>query len=119
MSAATKLGLDMVGPGKAWHDEVLRLSGYIEVPQDGVYEFYTTSGEYSALFAAGQKLVDTFDFKHSTIERSGRVALRAGKHPLLVLYGSKSEHRGEIDLIVEYQGPGLPRQRLPAAALSH
>ena len=51
---------------------------------------------------------------HIMTERSGSVYLRAGLHPLRVDYFNGPEGYG---LKVEYQGPGLPRQDIPDAAL--
>ncbi len=54
------------------------------------------------------------DGLHSSIEKSGSVLLNAGKHPVQILWFSRDDP-GELS--VYYQGPGLPRQLIPRAAL--
>lgn len=51
---------------------------------------------------------------HIMTEKSGSVFLRAGRHPLRLDWFNGLEKYG---LQVEYQGPGLPRQKIPDSAL--
>jgi signal transduction histidine kinase/uncharacterized protein YdeI (BOF family) len=51
---------------------------------------------------------------HSMIEKSGAVYLEAGRHPIRVDWFNCVEKYG---LEVDYEGPGLPRQKIPATAL--
>ncbi len=51
---------------------------------------------------------------HTMIEKSGSVYLRAGRHPFCVDWFNGLEKYG---LEVEYQGPNLPRQKIPDSAL--
>ncbi len=51
---------------------------------------------------------------HSMIEKSGAVYLEAGRHPFRVDWFNGVEKYG---LEVDYEGPGLPRQKIPGAAL--
>jgi signal transduction histidine kinase len=51
---------------------------------------------------------------HSMTEKSGAVYLKAGRHPLRVEWFNGVEKYG---LQVEYEGPGVPRQRIPDSAL--
>ena len=91
-----------------------RFTGYVEVPQTGEYTFYTTSDDGSRLFVDGERVVNN-DGLHSSTTQSGEVALEAGKHPITV---TMFEHTGFEDLSVEYEGPGVGRQVIPASALS-
>ena len=91
-----------------------RFTGYVEVPQTGEYTFYTNSDDGSRLFVDGERVVNN-DGLHSTDTQSGTVALEAGKHPITVTY---FEHFGVSSLSVEYEGPGVGRQVIPASALS-
>jgi signal transduction histidine kinase len=59
-------------------------------------------------------LVDN-DGIHETGEKSGTVFLKAGKHPFCV---SWFDGKRPFGLEVYYQGPNLPRQRIPDPALS-
>jgi hypothetical protein len=58
---------------------------YINIPERGVYQFYTLSDDGSALFINGQLVVDN-DGTHSLRRVNGKVALEAGFHELRVLY---------------------------------
>ena len=51
---------------------------------------------------------------HGMIEKSGAVYLEAGRQPIRVEWFNGVEGFG---LKVEYEGPGLPRQKIPDAAL--
>jgi signal transduction histidine kinase len=51
---------------------------------------------------------------HGMTEKSGAIYLQAGRHPLRLDWFNGVEKCG---LEVEYEGPGLPRQRLPDTAL--
>ncbi len=54
------------------------------------------------------------DGTHSLLASQGQAVLTAGRHPLRLLYFNR---KGESGLAVDYEGPGLPRQRIPATAL--
>ena len=60
-------------------------------------------------------LVDN-DGLHEMFERSGMVFLKAGKHPIDLLWFNSAADRG---LEVYYNGPDLPRQQIPDSALFH
>jgi hexosaminidase len=57
----------------------MQYSGYINVPQDGVYTFYLTSDDASVLKIAGREVVNN-DGMHAPKERNGQVALHKGLH---------------------------------------
>lgn len=63
----------------------LVFDGYIEIPADGIYSFYTYSDDGSTLRVGGRLAVDN-DGLHSRTERSGQVALRRGMHPIEIRY---------------------------------
>jgi signal transduction histidine kinase len=52
---------------------------------------------------------------HPLTERSGRVFLHAGRNPIAVQWFNFT---GDFGLNVDYEGPGLPRQQIPASVLS-
>ncbi len=64
---------------------VLRLKGWIRVPADGVWRFALASDDGAVLRVAGEVVVD-HDGPHAAEEKRGRIALRAGLHPIEVLY---------------------------------
>lgn len=63
----------------------LRLSGYLNVPADGLYEFALTSDDGSAMDVGGTRVVNN-DGAHGAETRTGMVALRKGLHPVTVRY---------------------------------
>ncbi|MFH0982208.1 MAG: PA14 domain-containing protein [Planctomycetota bacterium] len=88
-------------------------SGFVRIPRDGVYSFYTASDNGSRLYIGDALVVDN-DGPHSMRERSGAVALKAGLHAVRVAF---FQHVGDHGLEVRYQGPDLSKQLIPAEAL--
>lgn len=60
-------------------------SGIIFVPEDGVYEFMTTSDDGSVLYVDNIKIVDN-DGSHAAISATGRIALKKGHHTYKLQY---------------------------------
>jgi hexosaminidase len=63
----------------------VRLTGWIRVPADGIWRFALASDDGAVLRVAGEVVVD-HDGLHAAEEKRGRIALRAGPHPVEVLY---------------------------------
>ncbi|HSE28445.1 MAG TPA: family 20 glycosylhydrolase [Gemmatimonadales bacterium] len=63
----------------------VRMTGWIRVPADGVWRFALASDDGAVLRVAGEAVVD-HDGLHAAEEKRGRIALRAGLHPIEVLY---------------------------------
>ena len=59
--------------------------GFIEAPEDGVYEFMTKSDDGSVLYI-GNDLIVNNDGSHAAIIATGRIALSKGLHPFKVIY---------------------------------
>jgi len=87
----------------------LRFSGFVEVPETGVYTFHLTSDDGSRLRIAGRTVID-HDGPHAASEKSGRVALAAGRHAVELLY---FEAGGGEALSLEVTPPGGVRGRVP------
>ncbi|MFN3485820.1 MAG: beta-glucosidase, partial [Planctomycetota bacterium] len=64
----------------------------------------------------GKDEVADNDHLHGVAEASGEIALKAGKHPITVLY---FQHGGNQVLDVFWEGPELPRQKILPSALFH
>ncbi len=92
----------------------LRFTGYVEVPRDGVYTFSTSSDDGSRLLIGSFLVVDN-DGVHGTTEVSGSIELKKGKHAITVEW---FEAAGGEELQVRYEGPGIGKGPIPAAALS-
>jgi mono/diheme cytochrome c family protein len=93
----------------------LRFRGYLDVPQDGLYTFYTISDDGSRLFL-GRTLVVNNDGTHPPQEASGALYLKKGKHALTVEW---FEGGGGEELKVQWEGPGLPKRPIPPGLLAH
>jgi alpha-mannosidase len=93
----------------------VKLTGYIEVPRDGVYAFVTRSDDGSRLYIGDRLVVDN-DGRHSAEDASGEIGLAAGRHPLTILY-----FQGPVSRVLEvnWAGPDVPYQPVPASVLSH
>jgi hypothetical protein len=87
--------------------------GYIKVPADGVYRFYTASDDGSRLHI-GEKLVVDNDKLHGMSEKSGVIALSAGFHPIRIGFFEKT---GADDLTASFEGGGIKKTRMPDDAL--
>ncbi|CAN5915761.1 hypothetical protein BH11GEM2_BH11GEM2_04690 [soil metagenome] len=90
-------------------------SGYLRVPEEGVYTFTVSSDDGSMLYV-GERLVVDNDGPHSRRGVSGQVALSAGLQPVRLLF---FEGGGGHSLQVEWEGPSWPRALLPGGALFH
>lgn len=86
----------------------------LNIEKAGEYRFFTRSDDGSALSIDGAMVVDN-DGDHGVLEAGGKKTLAAGKHPLRVEWFNGG---GGKWLDVYIQGPGLPKQILPASMLS-
>ena len=91
----------------------INFTGYINVPADGQYTFYTTSDDGSNLYIDGVKVVNN-DGPHGQQENSGTIGLQAGLHLISVGYFNATGYKG---LQVSYSGPGVGKQAIPSSAL--
>lgn len=60
-------------------------NGYIDIQEDGIWEFMTKSDDGSVLYI-NDKVVVNNDGSHSAIMNTGRVALQKGLHPYTLIY---------------------------------
>jgi hypothetical protein len=97
------------------NEYALQFHGFINVPDTGVYTFYTVSDDGSQLYIGNQKVVDN-DGCHGDLERSGERALAAGPHPITVNYFQNSSGQ---TLQVFIKGPHMQKQLIPPAFFSH
>ena len=89
----------------------LKWSGYIMAPKDGIYKFMLTSDDGSTLRLDNTVLIDN-NGGHSTRERGGKAALKAGLHSIVITFYN-------LSFKAEWEPPGLPRQLIPPTSLSH
>jgi hypothetical protein len=93
----------------------LRFTGFIDIPRDGTYTFHAVSDDGTRLRIGTEEVVAN-DGVHGVKEASGELALKAGRHAITLLY---FQGGGSASLDVLWEGPDLPRQKVPAAALTH
>ncbi|MCH7689291.1 MAG: c-type cytochrome, partial [Planctomycetes bacterium] len=86
----------------------LRFTGEIQIPRSGRYTFFTTSDDGSRLYIGAQLVVNN-DGKHGMVEKSGRIELSAGSHPIVVTY---FDNGGSDGLNVSWRGPRLKKQKI-------
>ncbi len=93
----------------------LLFSGYITVPDDGEYTFFTTSDDGSRLYIDGKLIVNN-DGDHGMTERSGKVTLTKGDHAFHVTFYEIASGEG---LEIRWQGPAFRKQLIPSGVFSH
>jgi 3D (Asp-Asp-Asp) domain-containing protein len=93
----------------------LVFTGFVDVPKEGVWTFSTSSDDGSVLSIGSQLVVDN-NGAHAVAERSGQIALSAGRHPVRMAY---IQGGGGASLSVTWEGPGQEKHVVPASAWSH
>ncbi len=93
----------------------LKFEGFIKVPSDGVYTFYTNSDDGSKLSINSLTIV-TNDELHGMREEYGKIALKAGFHKIVVEFFQKN---GGLGLEVYFKGPNIEKQQIPLNTLFH
>jgi len=91
-----------------------RFTGLMEVPETGWYTLSVSSDDGSKLWIGDDLVIDN-DGLHGMQERSARVALQAGKHPVSVGF---FENGGGAGVVVRYASDSIGRQVVPASAWS-
>lgn len=74
-----------VDNSKGWGTVGLIGKGYVEIPEDGIYEFVMSSDDGSMLYIDGVELINFDGPRSPTIKRAQR-AMRKGLHPIEVQY---------------------------------
>ena len=91
-------------------------SGYVDIPETGVWTFMTKSDDGSVLEIDGVKVVDN-DGSHAEVSATGRIALEKGLHPFRLLYFE--DYEGQA-LSWGWMAPGeTDFTDIPASVLFH
>jgi len=90
-------------------------SGFIQILNDGIYTFYCETNDGSQLYI-GDKLVVDHGGLHPAEEKDGSIALKAGYHPIRVIY---FQNAGSSFLKISYSGTKIKKQEIPASVLFH
>lgn len=93
----------------------IQFEGFIEIPEDGVYTFYTYSDDGSLLYLHDQLVVDN-DGSHSARLKSGYIALKKGFVPIRIGY---FEHFLGETLRIGLVGSDGSRKEISFAELWH
>ena len=104
------------GVGVGSDDFSVRWSGYLTVPKDGNYTFYTVSNDGVRLTVNGKLLIDNFTDHASTVNTSAAVALTAGTYyPILMEF---YERGGFAEARLQWTGPTVAsRTAIPTTNL--
>ncbi len=90
-------------------------SGYLSVPKDGIYTFFTESNDGSKLYISGKEIINN-DGGHGAKEESGSIALRSGYYPLIVKYFQMG---GGQKLKVSWESAGFKKREITAEEVFH
>jgi arylsulfatase A-like enzyme len=91
----------------------IAFSGYLRIATAGAYTFHLASDTGAHFWLHDGHLIDD-DFNHGGTATSAPVQLAAGLHPYRLYYRHRS---GARNLALEWSGPGIARQPVPASAL--
>ncbi len=91
------------------------LYGYIKVPATGVYTFYLEANDGAILYINGKEIIDN-DGGHRSQVLDSKIWLQKGIHPIKVDYFQQGLAK---NLILEWEGPGVKKQEVPASVLFH
>jgi hypothetical protein len=103
-TTAESVGLPRFARAERWG---ARFTGWIQVPADDVYTFRLTSDDGSQLWI-GDRLVVDGDGPHAAQERSGSIALAAGRHPIRVDYFQAGGGKALALVVRRSDGTALP-----------
>ena len=106
-----EFGLDVLNRRKA--SFAVEFLSNIQIDKAGEYTFFTESNDGSKLFIDNVKVVNNGG-SHGNQLRRGKIKLESGIHDIKVLYFDAG---GSQFLEVSFQGPGIPRQIIPAFVL--
>jgi alpha-L-fucosidase len=88
--------------------------GFIQIAEDGIYDFITDSDDGSQLFIDGNLVVDN-DGLHGMVQVKGAIALAKGFHAIRVTF---FEQGGQDDLKVYIKVPGMKESLVSDQSLS-
>ena len=92
----------------------LSCKGFFHAPIAGEYTFWLQCDTGAEMWLHEAHLIDD-DFTHNGNEVTASVRLAAGLHPFRLFYRHKA---GPAKLVLQYSGPGIEKQVVPATAFS-
>ena len=94
----------------------MRFTTWLNVERAGDYTFYLTAAGVSRLSLDGEWVMGMESWKPEKVEEKHARHLDAGRHELKVDFVKRGP--GPPALAVEWEGPGIAREVIPAASLS-
>ncbi|MBN1339037.1 MAG: chitobiase/beta-hexosaminidase C-terminal domain-containing protein [Bacteroidales bacterium] len=91
----------------------IRFRGYIDIPQDGMYTFYSRSDDGTKIYIGDLPIVDN-DGTHGPVEESGDVNLQKEMHNMEVQYFESTLGQ---EMYISYEGPGISKAEIPGSVL--
>lgn len=108
------LAIDLA-PSDQEDDFGLVFDGLIDVPEDAVYTFTSTSDDGSRLWIDGERVIDN-DGEHAPVPQTGEIGLAKGLHEIRVAF---FERMGGQALEVAWSSPTIDPEPVPAERLLH
>ena len=102
-----------LSPANASDNYAFSFQGYLNIPIDGLYDFYLNSDDGSNLLIGNSMVVDN-DGSHPAQEVHGSIGLKAGLHSITVNYFQQS---GPALLEVSYSSAGFAKMPIPSSEL--
>jgi hypothetical protein len=93
----------------------LRFTGFVHIPETGVYVFYLATDDGSKLSIAGEGIIVN-DGVHGMAEERTEMALEAGWHAFELDY---FQGTGGLGLELSWRGPGFAKGPIPDGAFGH
>ncbi len=93
----------------------LRFQGSLEIPAAGEWTFHLRSDDGSLLWIDGSLMLSNWGV-HGAINKQASFELSEGAHQIEVHF---FELGGGVELRLEWEGPGVSKEEVPASALSH
>ncbi len=90
-------------------------TGYVNIPSDNLYTFYTTGLTGSKLWVGGNLVVNNGVERSFTHEESGQIYLKAGLHTLKLHTWYRAQ--GTAAVTLSWQSPAIAKAAIPAANL--
>ena len=91
------------------------LSGYLKVPETGVYTFWLEANDGAVLYLNGKLIIDN-DGGHREQVLDSKIGLKKGWHPINVDYFQQGLAKS---LHLTWEGPGVKKQEVSVGDLFH
>ena len=112
-AAGTATGLDL-SVASLPSNYGISYEGYLTIPADGSYTFYVTDDAGAQMWIHDAHVLDD-DFGRTGAQVFNSILLKAGLHPFRLYYRHAT---GTPSLQLQYSGPGLTQQTIPASMFS-